>query len=95
MSSDRQLQEAVLAEFLWEPSITAAHIGVAANAGVVTLTGHVQTYVEKNAAEEAAWRFGTPNRPNKKPMPAATLRSRAAYPRRCCGALGATRLECS
>lgn len=28
MSKDRQLQEAVLAEFTWEPSITAAHIGV-------------------------------------------------------------------
>ncbi len=56
MSTDRQLQEAVLAEFLWEPSISAAHIGVTANAGVVTLTGHVQTYAEKHAAEKAASR---------------------------------------
>ena len=56
MSEDRQLQEAVLAEFLWEPSITAAHIGVAATDGVVTLTGHVPNYLEKHAAEKAAAR---------------------------------------
>ncbi|WP_293881325.1 BON domain-containing protein [Sphingomonas sp.] len=56
MSQDRQLQEAVLAEFLWEPSITAAHIGVTASDGVVTLTGHVPTYYEKHAAEKAAAR---------------------------------------
>jgi len=41
MSNDSQLQQAVLAELKWEPSVTAAHIGVSANAGVVTLTGHV------------------------------------------------------
>ena len=32
-----------MAELGWEPCIDAAHIGVAANAGVVTLTGHVQS----------------------------------------------------
>ena len=56
MSQDRQLQEAVLAEFLWEPSVTAAHIGVAVHEGVVTLTGHVPSYFEKSAAERAAAR---------------------------------------
>src|ERR1017187_10710410 len=56
MSEDRQLQEAVLAEFVWEPSVTAAHIGVAAENGVVTLTGHVPTYHAKHAAELAAAR---------------------------------------
>jgi osmotically-inducible protein OsmY len=56
MSQDRQLQEAVLAEFLWEPSITAAHIGVTAADGVVTLTGHVPNFLEKHAAEKAAAR---------------------------------------
>ena len=40
MSQDRQLQESVMEELGWEPSIDAAHIGVAANAGVVTLTGY-------------------------------------------------------
>ena len=56
MSQDRQLQEAVLAQFMWEPSIDAAHIGVTAKAGVVTLTGHVENYMQKHAAEKAAER---------------------------------------
>jgi osmotically-inducible protein OsmY len=56
MFQDRQLQEAVLAEFRWEPSITAAHIGVTANSGVVTLSGHVEDYSQKHAAGRAAAR---------------------------------------
>jgi osmotically-inducible protein OsmY len=56
MKTDSQLQQAVLAELKWAPSVTAAHIGVAAHAGVITLTGHVETYPEKHAAEEAAIR---------------------------------------
>nr|WP_316656158.1 BON domain-containing protein [uncultured Gellertiella sp.] len=56
MSNDDQLQTAVIAELNWEPSIKAAHIGVAANDGVVTLTGHVDTYREKSIAEKAARR---------------------------------------
>ena len=56
MSQDIHLQLSVLAELEWEPSITAAHIGVAANAGVITLTGQVESYAEKHAAEAAARR---------------------------------------
>lgn len=56
MSNDSQLQQDVLAELNWEPSVTAAHIGVTANAGVVTLTGHVESFAEKHAAETAARR---------------------------------------
>jgi len=56
MSHDSDLQQAVLSELGWEPSVTAAHIGVAASAGVVTLTGHVRNYAEKHAAETAAAR---------------------------------------
>jgi osmotically-inducible protein OsmY len=56
MSQDRQLQEAVLAEFTWEPSVNAAHIGVTAKDGIVTLTGHVENFLEKRAAEKAAAR---------------------------------------
>jgi osmotically-inducible protein OsmY len=56
MSQDSQLQQAVLAEFGWEPSVTAGHIGVTANAGVVTLSGHVDSYAQKHAAETAARR---------------------------------------
>ena len=56
MSHDRQLQEAVLAEFIWEPSVNAGHIGVTAHNGIVTLSGHVDSYMEKRAAEHAAIR---------------------------------------
>jgi osmotically-inducible protein OsmY len=56
MSQDTHLQLSVLAELEWEPSITAAHIGVTANAGVVTLTGQVESYAQKHAAEAAARR---------------------------------------
>jgi len=50
------LQQAVLAELSWEPSITAGHIGVTASNGVVTLSGHVETFAQKRAAEAAAGR---------------------------------------
>nr|WP_294522910.1 BON domain-containing protein [uncultured Rhodopila sp.] len=56
MSLDRVLQQAVLAELGWDPSLVATHIGVAANAGVVTLSGHVETFAEKHAAETATHR---------------------------------------
>ena len=56
MSQDNQLQKNVMAELNWEPSIVAAHIGVMANDGVVTLTGHVTSFAEKYAAERAASR---------------------------------------
>jgi len=56
MPKDTHLQLSVLAELEWEPSITAAHIGVAANAGVITLTGQVESYAQKHAAEIAARR---------------------------------------
>jgi osmotically-inducible protein OsmY len=56
MLIDSQLQQAVLAELKWEPSVTAAHIGVTAKGGVVAITGHVESYVEKHAAETAAGR---------------------------------------
>lgn len=56
MSHDTELQKAVLAELNWEPSITAAHIGVTAESGTVTLTGHVESYGQKHAAEMATGR---------------------------------------
>lgn len=56
MSNDASLKESVLAELAWEPSVTAAHIGVTARDGVITLTGHVKAYYEKHAAEAAARR---------------------------------------
>ena len=56
MSQDSQLQQSVLAQFIWEPSVVGGHIGVTANAGVVTLSGHVDSYAAKHAAETAARR---------------------------------------
>ncbi len=56
MRQDNQLQQAVLAELAWEPSVTPSHIGVTAEGSVVTLTGHVDTYAQKLAAETAARR---------------------------------------
>jgi osmotically-inducible protein OsmY len=56
MISDLQLRQDVLDELEFEPSVNAAHIGVAANRGVVTLTGFVPNYAEKAAAERAARR---------------------------------------
>lgn len=54
MNTDSQLQSNVLDELKWRPSVDAAHIGVTAKHGVVTLTGQVAHYAEKTAAEEAA-----------------------------------------
>ncbi len=56
MSVDGRLQQAVLAELRWDPSVSEAQIGVTANHGVVTLTGDVETFTGKHAAEAAAWR---------------------------------------
>jgi osmotically-inducible protein OsmY len=54
--SDSALKTAVLAELAWEPSVTAAHLGVTARDGVITLSGHVQRFAEKQAAQSAALR---------------------------------------
>lgn len=56
MSHDSQLKTAVLAELNWEPMINAAHIGVTAANGTVTLTGTVDSYAQKQAAETATGR---------------------------------------
>lgn len=56
MSTDQQLKQSVLDELKWEPSVNAAHIGVTTSHGVVTLTGSVETYTEKHAAETATLR---------------------------------------
>ncbi len=56
MPDDQTLQALVMEELEWEPSFDAAHIGVAAKDGVVTLSGHVDSYAAKAAAERAASR---------------------------------------
>lgn len=56
MKTDSKLQEDVMEELEWEPKVDHAHIGVAAQDGVVTLSGHVSSYSAKLAAEDAARR---------------------------------------
>jgi hyperosmotically inducible protein len=54
---DLQLQRDVVDELEYEPSVDAAHIGVAVDKGVVTLTGHVASYAEKQSAIAAVRRI--------------------------------------
>ena len=56
MKTDKQLQDDVIAELEWEPSVDFADIGVAVVDGVVTLNGYVRSYAQKLAAERAAKR---------------------------------------
>lgn len=53
---DKALRQRVVDELEFEPSVEAAHIGVAAEQGVITLSGHVGSYAEKIAAELATRR---------------------------------------
>ena len=57
MKTDAQLQQDVLAELKWDPSINAAQIGVEVKNGVVTLAGHVDSYAEKWDVEHVAQRI--------------------------------------
>lgn len=56
MPDDQSLRAAVMAELAWEPSVDAAHIGVTARDGIVTLSGFVDSFAAKAAAERAASR---------------------------------------
>ena len=56
MKTDKQVQQDVIAELSWEPSVNAAQIGVEVKDGIVTLAGHVGTYAEKLGAARAAQR---------------------------------------
>ena len=59
MKTDAQLQQDVIAELKWEPSVNATQIGVEVKDGIVTLAGHVDSFGEKWNAERAAQRvFG-------------------------------------
>jgi osmotically-inducible protein OsmY len=54
--TDAQIQSDVLAELKWEPRVQPNEIGVAVKDGVVTLTGWVESYTKRSAAEQAAHR---------------------------------------
>ena len=51
MKSDAQIQQDIIDQLTWDPSIDATHIAVAVRDGVVTLNGAVGTLTEKWEAE--------------------------------------------
>lgn len=53
MISDIQVRDNVEAELDWDARLDSRQIGVAVQDGVVTLTGHVSSYAQRRAAEEA------------------------------------------
>jgi osmotically-inducible protein OsmY len=55
---DTEIQEDVIQELKWDPSITSEQITVTAKDGIVTLRGSVPHYYEKSAAEIATQRVG-------------------------------------
>ncbi len=56
MKTDEELQQDVMAELKWDPQLNDVYtqIGVSVKDGVVTLSGQVDTYAKKMAAERAA-----------------------------------------
>jgi osmotically-inducible protein OsmY len=56
MKSDIQLKKDVIDELDWDPSVDATQIGVTVKDGIVTLTGHLDSYAQKIAAERAVGR---------------------------------------
>src|SRR6195256_4862256 len=54
--TDASIREDVIFELKYDPKITATDIAVAVKDGVVTLSGYVPSYWEKDAAEKAAKR---------------------------------------
>ena len=56
MKTDSDLKRDVLTELLWDPLVPEARVGVAVSDGVVTLTGHLDTYAEKVATKRAVER---------------------------------------
>ncbi len=58
MKTDTNLRHDVEQELEWDPRLDAREIGVAVKDGVVTLSGHVTSYPERWAAQDAAQSVG-------------------------------------
>jgi osmotically-inducible protein OsmY len=56
MRTDAQIQTDVLDELKWEPSVRETDVGISVKNGIVTLSGFVESYAQKFAAERAAER---------------------------------------
>ena len=55
-ANDQRLRDSVMRQLAGDPEFDASMVGVSARDGVATLTGYVDTYVAKLAAERAARR---------------------------------------
>jgi osmotically-inducible protein OsmY len=56
VKTDSQLKRDVMDELAWDPAVSANAIGVAVKDGVVTLSGHLDTFAEKVAVQRAVRR---------------------------------------
>jgi osmotically-inducible protein OsmY len=56
VKTDWQLKRDVMDELAWDPAISANAIGVAVKDGVVTVSGHLDTFAEKVAVQRAVRR---------------------------------------
>lgn len=54
MKTDIQLQEHIMDQLQWEPTLDSTEIGVTVKDGIVTLSGSVDRYTKKLVAENAA-----------------------------------------
>jgi osmotically-inducible protein OsmY len=55
-SVDNSLRDLILRQLAWDPEVDASMIGASAQDGIVTLSGYVDTYAAKLAAERAVRR---------------------------------------
>lgn len=56
MKTDLDLKKDVLTELSWDPLVPETMVGVSVSEGVVTLTGHLDSYAEKIATKRAVER---------------------------------------
>lgn len=53
MKTDSDIKKDVMAELEWDPEINSANVGIAVKDGVITVSGHLDTYSEKFSIERA------------------------------------------
>jgi osmotically-inducible protein OsmY len=56
LETDIRMRDAVMRQLAWDPQVEASAVGVSARHGAVTLTGYIDSYAGKLAAERAAKR---------------------------------------
>lgn len=56
MKTDSEVQQAVLRELAWDARVEETDVGVEVDAGIVTLTGTVDSWAKREAARACARR---------------------------------------